>query len=109
MSLACAIVSDLATTVCRSRSSTATCTDTWAGPIRVPRTLGAATVYEIYKSRHELAHGVGGPQMAVGLLVSFAVAWLVIAAFVRYLGSRGLAPFGYYRIALAVVVLAISL
>lgn len=72
-------------------------------------TLGAATVYEIYKSRHELAHGVGGPQMAVGLFVSFAVAWLVIAAFVRYLGNRGLAPFGYYRIALAVVVLAISL
>lgn len=72
-------------------------------------TLGAATVYEIYKSRHELLHGVGGPQMAVGLLVSFAVAWLVIAAFVRYLGNRGLAPFGYYRIALAVVVLALSL
>jgi undecaprenyl-diphosphatase len=72
-------------------------------------TLGAATVYEIYKSRQALAHGVGGPQMAVGLLVSFAVAWLVIAAFVRYLGRRGLAPFGYYRIALAVVVLAISL
>ncbi|HEX2871803.1 MAG TPA: undecaprenyl-diphosphate phosphatase [Polyangiaceae bacterium] len=71
-------------------------------------TLGAATLYEIYKSRQELAHGVGGPQMAVGLLVSFAVAWLVIAAFVRYLGRRGLAPFGYYRIALAVVVLALS-
>jgi len=72
-------------------------------------TLGAATLYEIYKGRHELAHGVGGAQLLVGLLVSFLVAWLVIAAFVRYLGRRGLAPFGYYRIALAVVVVALSL
>jgi undecaprenyl-diphosphatase len=72
-------------------------------------TLGAATLYEIYKSRHDLAHGVGGAQLAAGLLVSFVVAWVVISAFIRYLGKRGLEPFGYYRIALAVVVLALSL
>lgn len=72
-------------------------------------TLGAATLYEIYKSREHLAEGVGVPQMLVGLLVSFLVAWAVIAGFVRYLGKRGLEPFGYYRIALAVVVLAVSL
>jgi len=71
-------------------------------------TLGAATLYEIYKARHELAQG-GGPQLLVGLVVSFVVAWLVIAAFLRYLSRRGLEPFGYYRIALAIVVLAISL
>lgn len=71
-------------------------------------TLGAATLYEIYKSGEHLAQGVGVPQMAAGLLVSFLVAWAVIAGFVRYLGKRGLAPFGYYRIALAVVVLAVS-
>jgi undecaprenyl-diphosphatase len=72
-------------------------------------TLGAATLYEIYKSREHLAQGVGVPQMVAGLLVSFLVAWAVIAGFVRYLGRRGLEPFGYYRIALAVVVLAVSL
>ena len=72
-------------------------------------TLGAATLYEVYKARHDLAQGVGGAQLAIGLLVSFAVAWLVIAAFLRYLGKRGLEPFGYYRIALAALVLAISL
>ena len=71
-------------------------------------TLGAATLYEIYKTRHDLAQG-GVPQLLVGMLVSFVVAWLVIAAFLRYLSRRGLEPFGYYRIALAVVVLAISL
>ena len=71
-------------------------------------TLGAATLYESYKARHDLAQG-GVPQLLVGLLVSFVVAWLVIAAFLRYLGRRGLEPFGYYRIALAIVVLALSL
>jgi len=71
-------------------------------------TLGAATLYEIYKSRHDLAQS-GVPQLLVGMLVSFVVAWLVIAAFLRYLSRRGLEPFGYYRIALAVVVLALSL
>jgi undecaprenyl-diphosphatase len=72
-------------------------------------TLGAATLYEMYKSRHELSHGVGGAELAVGLLVSFVVAWAVIAAFLRYLGKRGLEPFGYYRIGLAVLVLVLSL
>lgn len=72
-------------------------------------TLGAATLYEIYKGRHELAAGVGTAQLAVGLSVSFVVAWAVIAGFLRYLSKRGLEPFGYYRIALAVVVVALSL
>lgn len=70
-------------------------------------TLGAATLYEIYKGRHDLLQGVGTAQLLVGLSVSFVVAWLVIAAFLRYLGKRGLEPFGYYRIALAIVVFAL--
>jgi undecaprenyl-diphosphatase len=72
-------------------------------------TLGAATLYEIYKGRHDLVQGVGAAQLGVGLLVSFVVAWLVIAGFLRYLGKRGLEPFGYYRIALAIVVFALPL
>ncbi len=67
-------------------------------------TLGAATLYEGYKSRHELTSNIGGLEIAVGLLVSFVVAWAVIAGFLRYLQRRGLEPFGYYRIALAVLV-----
>ncbi len=69
-------------------------------------TLGAATLYEAYKSRHELA-GVGGLNLAIGLVVSFFVAWAVIAAFLAYLKKRGLVPFGVYRIALGVVVFAL--
>jgi undecaprenyl-diphosphatase len=68
-------------------------------------TLGAATVYETYKARAELlAHG-GAAELAIGLVVSFFVAWAVIAAFLRYLTRRGLEPFGYYRILLGIVVL----
>lgn len=72
-------------------------------------TLGAATVYEGLKARHELASSVGGAQLWVGMLVSFFVAWGVIAVFIRYLQRRGLEPFGYYRIALAAVVLWVAL
>ncbi len=66
-------------------------------------TLGAATVYEAYKSRAALA-SVGGLDLAIGLVVSFVVAWAVIAGFIAYLKRRGLVPFGIYRIVLGVVV-----
>jgi len=68
-------------------------------------TLGAATLYEGYKSRHVLAAHVGNTGLMVGLVVSFFVAWAVIASFLRYLKTRGLEPFGWYRIALGVLVL----
>ncbi len=71
-------------------------------------TLGAATVYELFKSHEALAAGVGVPQIAAGLLTSFVVAWLVIAAFLKYLQRRGLEPFGYYRIALALAVILLT-
>ena len=68
-------------------------------------TLGAATLYEGFKSRHELLAQVGAPAVVVGLVVSFFVAWAVVAAFLRYLQRRGLEPFGWYRLALAACVL----
>jgi undecaprenyl-diphosphatase len=67
-------------------------------------TLGAATVYEAIKSRAELSAGVGDASLAIGLVVSFLVAWAVIALFIRYLKRHGLEPFGYYRIALGLLV-----
>jgi undecaprenyl-diphosphatase len=69
-------------------------------------TLGAATLYEGFKARHVLASGAGAGPLAAGLVVSFVVALLVIAGFLRYLERRGLEPFGYYRIALALVIFA---
>lgn len=67
-------------------------------------TLGAATLYEGFKARQELASGIGTTSLLIGLVVSFLVAWAVIAGFIRYLQRRGLEPFGYYRIALGALV-----
>jgi undecaprenyl-diphosphatase len=69
-------------------------------------TLGAATLYEMMKSRDELAH-VGMLNVAIGLVVSFVIAWAVIAAFIAYLKRRGLIPFGIYRVVIGVLVLVL--
>jgi undecaprenyl-diphosphatase len=68
-------------------------------------TLGAATVYEGFKARHVLVANVGLLSLAVGMVVSFLVAWAVIAGFLRYLRDRGLEPFGWYRVVLGLLVL----
>jgi undecaprenyl-diphosphatase len=71
-------------------------------------TLGAATLFEAYKARRVLmAHG-GGVNLAVGLVVSFLVAWAVIASFLKYLRARGLEPFGWYRIVVGAVALWVA-
>jgi undecaprenyl-diphosphatase len=69
-------------------------------------TLGAATVYDLVKNYKTLATTPGAINaLAIGMLVSFAIALLVIAAFLRYLKRFGLTPFGIYRILLGIVVL----
>lgn len=70
-------------------------------------TLGAATMYSAYKDRKELVDGPGGLSLAIGLVVSFFVAWAVVALFLRYLTRRGLEPFGVYRIVLGIAVLVL--
>jgi undecaprenyl-diphosphatase len=68
-------------------------------------TLGAATIYEGLKERRDLVQHAGYGAVLIGLVVSFLVAWAVIAGFLRYLKRRGLAPFGYYRIAVGALIL----
>ena len=68
-------------------------------------TLGAATLYEGFKARAVLTEHGGGLTLTVGLVVSFVVAWAVIASFLKYLRARGLEPFGWYRIVIGVVTL----
>ena len=68
-------------------------------------TLGAATVFEGYKARHLLLEGGAGVQLVVGLVVSFVVAWAVIASFLKYLRARGLEPFGWYRVVVGAIAL----
>lgn len=67
-------------------------------------TLGAATGYETLKHGHAIlsTFGWGGP--LIGLVVAFVSAVLAVKWMVAYLNRHGLEIFGYYRIALAVVV-----
>ncbi len=69
-------------------------------------TLGGATVVEAWKSRAHLAH-LGVVNVGIGLVVSFVVAWAVVAMFLAYLKRRGLAPFAFYRIVFGGVILLV--
>jgi undecaprenyl-diphosphatase len=71
-------------------------------------TLGAATLYEGWKGRADLA-SAGAANVAIGFVVAFVVAWIVIAGFIKYLQKHGLEAFGWYRIALGLVVMALLL
>lgn len=69
-------------------------------------TLIVATCYQMWKSR-----GLFRPEdyvaLGIGLVVSFVVAWIVIAAFLTFVKRHTLRPFAYYRIAMGVIVLYI--
>lgn len=68
-------------------------------------TLLAATLLKIVKDSHVLITHIGSIPMLIGLVVAAFSAAIAVRSFVHYLTRRGLAPFGWYRIALAVVML----
>jgi undecaprenyl-diphosphatase len=67
-------------------------------------TLIIATCYQMWKAR-----SVFRPDdfvaLGIGLVVSFLVAWIVIAAFLTFVKRHTLRPFAYYRIVMGLVVL----
>lgn len=65
----------------------------------------AATVYDVYKSQDFLAAS-DIPMFLVGFFVSFVSAWLAVKFFIRLLGTHTLKPFGWYRIAVSVLIFA---
>jgi len=69
-------------------------------------TIIAATVYETYKARATFTDQ-DFLALGLGMLVSFLVAWAVIAAFLTYVQRHTLRVFAYYRIALGIVVLLV--
>jgi undecaprenyl-diphosphatase len=69
--------------------------------LAVPTMVGATTL-ELAKHHDEImtgASGVGFGTIAVGFVVSFLVALVVVRAFVHYISKHGFAPFAWYRIA----------
>jgi undecaprenyl-diphosphatase len=72
-------------------------------------TMAGATTLELAKHHDELlagASGVGFGAVAVGFVVSFIVAIVVVKAFVAYISRHGFAPFAWYRIVAGTVALA---
>jgi len=75
--------------------------------LAIPTMVGATTL-ELAKHHDELlagASGVGFGTVAVGFVVSFVVAIVVVKAFVHYISRHGFAPFAWYRIVAGAVAL----
>jgi undecaprenyl-diphosphatase len=76
--------------------------------LAIPTMLGATTL-ELVKHRDTLmagASGVGFGTVAVGFVVSFIVAIVVVKAFVHYISRHGFAPFAWYRIVVGLAAFA---
>lgn len=71
--------------------------------LAIPTMLGAAT-YDTYKNRAVLEFGNVG-LIAVGFLVAFLSALLVVRWLVGFVGRHGFAPFAWYRIAIGSIML----
>jgi undecaprenyl-diphosphatase len=72
--------------------------------------MAGAFAIDAFKNRHELlAAKAEIPLVAIGFVVSFVVAMLVIRAMLAILTRRGLAPFGWFRIAVGGIGLAVLL
>jgi undecaprenyl-diphosphatase len=76
--------------------------------LAIPTMVGATTL-ELVKHHDTLlsgASGVGFGAVAVGFIVSFVVAIVVVKGFVHYISRHGFAPFAWYRIVAGAVALA---
>jgi undecaprenyl-diphosphatase len=81
-------------------------------------TMAVATLYDLYKtlkpSRNTMNEGNLAPLavdphqwvvLAIGFVVSFMVALVVVAWFMRWVRTKGFAPFAVYRIVLAIILI----
>ncbi len=72
-------------------------------------TLTAATAYEGLKNGSVMVEHYGVPDMLIGFAFAWLSALLAVKWMVAYLNKHGLQIFGYYRVALALVVAGLIL
>jgi undecaprenyl-diphosphatase len=78
--------------------------------LAVPTLLGATVkkLYDFYKDGYQLS-----PEerslLAIGNVVAFIVALLAIKFFISFLQKRGFRLFGWYRIAIGAIIIALLL
>ncbi len=68
-------------------------------------TLGAAVLYDTYKSRVMLASITSYQELVFGFLLAFVAGFLTLSILKKYLPQISLTVFGWYRIVLGVFVL----
>jgi len=68
-------------------------------------TLTAAFANSLWRVRHEIT-AAQSTEIAVGFLMAFVSSAVVIKPFLRYVSSRGFAPFAWYRIVIGLILLA---
>jgi undecaprenyl-diphosphatase len=68
-------------------------------------TMVAASAYSLLENGGSMS-GSEMIQLSIGFVVSFVTAYLVIAAFIRFISRHDFIPFGVYRILLGIAVLA---
>lgn len=68
-------------------------------------TLGAATVHDLAKEGSAILSVSGWTGLGIGFAASCLSAWFAVSFFLSYLTRHGMAVFGWYRIALAAIVL----
>ena len=66
--------------------------------------LAGAFLHDLWKVRDHLAPG-RGVEIAIGFVMAFVAALIVVKPFVRYVARTGFAPFAWYRIAAGLVIL----
>lgn len=70
-------------------------------------TLSAASLYSLFKARQDLSLDQAVP-LAIGFVVSFVTALIVVRGFLHFVQRHTFDAFGYYRIVLGVLVLLLA-
>jgi len=66
--------------------------------------LAGAFLHDLWEVRDHLAPA-RGLEIAIGFVMAFLAALIVVKPFVRYVARNGFAPFAWYRIVVGVVIL----
>jgi undecaprenyl-diphosphatase len=70
--------------------------------------LGAAWAYKLVKDFESIQWQTDGPILLIGSVVAFVTALFVVDLFIRFLRKHTLGVFGWYRIALGLLVLLLT-
>lgn len=67
-------------------------------------TLAGAFAHDLWEVRHQLSGDLGA-EIAVGFVMAFLAALLVVKPFLAFIGRAGFAPFAWYRIVAGLLIL----